>query len=148
MTARREVTALLPVEKGKRKDYQGLPSVILILFSEEVLAYKNLNWTDIVTAINITNLRNLLYLSDYNNGKTKMLVEGFTKGFDIGYRGPAKRKHTSNNLPLQVGTTTELWNKVMKEVKECRYAGPFDRPPCKYYAQSPLGLVPKSGGKT
>ena len=103
---------------------------------------------DIVTPINIASLRKLLLQSDYNFDKTKMLLDGFTRGFDIGYRGPTNRKHTSNNLPLRVGSKTELWNKVMKEVKECRYAGSFDRPPCKHYVQSPLGLVPKAGGKT
>ena len=36
----------------------------------------------------------------------------------------------------------------MKEVKERRYAGPFKNPPCTNYVQSPLGLVPKAGGKT
>ena len=35
----------------------------------------------------------------------------------------------------------------MKEVKEHRFAGPFEVPPTKYYVQSPLGLVPKSGGQ-
>ena len=36
----------------------------------------------------------------------------------------------------------------MKEVKESCYAGPFDRPPCKYYVQLPLGLIPKLENKT
>ena len=36
----------------------------------------------------------------------------------------------------------------MKEVKEGRYAGPFDQPPFDNHIQSPIGLVPKSGGKT
>ena len=35
----------------------------------------------------------------------------------------------------------------MKEVKKHRFAGPFEVPPTKYYVQSPLGLVPKSGGQ-
>ena len=37
----------------------------------------------------------------------------------------------------------------MKEVKEHRFAGPFECPPTHFYVQTPpLGLVPKSGGKT
>ena len=76
------------------------------------------------------------------------LVSGFSKGFDIRYHGSYDRRHTSENLPLNIGTKTELWNKVTKEVKEGRYAGPFEWPPCPNYIQSPLGLVPKSGGKT
>ena len=36
----------------------------------------------------------------------------------------------------------------MKEVKEKRFAGPYDEILFKYFIQSPVGLVPKSGGKT
>ena len=36
----------------------------------------------------------------------------------------------------------------MKEVKAGRIAGPFDQIPFKNYIQSPVGLVPKAGGKT
>ena len=35
----------------------------------------------------------------------------------------------------------------MKEVKENRYAGPFEEIPFDHYIQSPIGLVPKDGGK-
>ena len=35
----------------------------------------------------------------------------------------------------------------MKEVKLGRFAGPFKDPPFKYFVQSPIGLVPKDGGK-
>ena len=36
----------------------------------------------------------------------------------------------------------------MKEVTLGRVAGPYDHPPFEYYMQSPIGLVPKAGGKT
>ena len=36
----------------------------------------------------------------------------------------------------------------MKEVKAGRYAGPFDEVPYDNFIQSPIGLVPKAGGKT
>ena len=36
----------------------------------------------------------------------------------------------------------------MKEVKEGRYAGPFDKVPYENFIQSPIGLVPKAGNKT
>ena len=47
------------------------------------------------------------------------------------------------------GQETEiiLWNKVMKEVKEKRFAGPFKEIPFEHFIQSPIGLVPKDGGK-
>ena len=35
----------------------------------------------------------------------------------------------------------------MKEVKACRYAGPYKDPPFEHYIQSPIGLVPKDQGK-
>ena len=35
----------------------------------------------------------------------------------------------------------------MKEVKEERYAGPFEKIPFEHYIQSPIGLVPKDWGK-
>ena len=55
---------------------------------------------------------------------------------------------TSPNLPLSIGSETELWNKVMKEVQNKRYAGPFEHIPFKNFIQSPIGLVPKDGGKS
>ena len=42
---------------------------------------------------------------------------------------------------------TDLWNKIMAEVELGRYAGPFSDIPFEYYIQSPVGLVPKDGGK-
>ena len=35
----------------------------------------------------------------------------------------------------------------MKEVQLKRYAGPYGDIPYEYYIQSPIGLVPKDGGK-
>ena len=41
-----------------------------------------------------------------------------------------------------------LWNKVMKEVEAKRFAGPFEKIPFDNFIQSPIGLVPKDGGKS
>ena len=94
-------------------------------------------------------LGNLLQNSGYNVHKTKKLVNGFKNGFDLGYRGPSKVRQTSPNLKFTIGNEVELWNKVMKEVQAKRYAGPYpyDNPPFKHFIQSPIGLVPKDGGK-
>ena len=86
--------------------------------------------------------------SGYGQQLTEQLMQGFLQGFDIGYRGPSKRKNYSHNLPLRVRSKLELWNKVMKEVKANRYSGPYHAPPCQYFVQSPLGLVPKTNDKT
>ena len=54
---------------------------------------------------------------------------------------------SSPNLTLHVGSELELWNKVMKEVKLKRFAGPYEKIPFDTYIQRPIGLVPKDGGK-
>ena len=76
-------------------------------------------------------------------------MKGFTEGFDLGYRGPMERKDNAANIPLRnMGTPSDLWDKLMKEVKLNRYAGPFDSIPYHFYIQSPIGLVPKAGNQT
>ena len=51
------------------------------------------------------------------------------------------------NIPFTIGDDKELWEKIMKEVKLGRYAGPFKNIPFTNHVQSPIGLVPKDGGK-
>ena len=46
------------------------------------------------------------------------------------------------------GNKTILWNKIIKEVKVKRYAGPFEQIPFDTYIQSPIGLVPKDSGRS
>ena len=122
-------------------------SKILIVI-DEVMCYQNLQLNDIVTPIKPHILGRLLRESGHDRQKTEELVKGFTEGFNIGYRGKQTRKNRSHNLPLRVGSKTEIWNKIMKEVKMGRCAGPFEEIPYENYMQSPIGLVPKAGGKT
>ena len=84
--------------------------------------------------------------SKFDQNKSNKLLEGFEHGFKIGYNGDRHVQQTANNLNITVGSKEELWNKVMKEVKLKRYAGPFDAPPFNFFIQSPIGLVPKDGG--
>ena len=109
--------------------------------------YENLDLDNIFTPVNANQLRSLLYESQYNKEISEYLVSGFTEGFDLGYRGPSTIKQTARNLKFTIGDEIELWNKVMKEVKEKRYAGPFKNIPYDCYIQSPIGLVPKDQGK-
>ena len=90
----------------------------------------------------------LLIESQFDASERQFLVNGFRNGFDIGYQGPATRCSESKNIPFTVGNHVEMWNKIMKEVKMKRVAGPFEKIPFENYIQSPVGLVPKSGGKT
>ena len=80
--------------------------------------------------------------------KTKYLVNSFTEGFSLGYQGPENVRQESPNLKIRIGDEIELWNKLMKEVELKCYAGPFTNVPFKNYIQSPIGLVPKDGGKS
>ena len=114
---------------------------------QQILEATEMNWLEIKTPIKVDALENLLIETGYDKVKRKRLVQGFREGFDIGYRGPMNRCDTAKNLPFKVGSRVDLWNKVMKEVQEGRYAGPFESPPGNHYIQSPLGLVPKSGNK-
>ena len=101
-----------------------------------------------MTSLNVAKFEELLRLSQYDAGETKFLIDGFTNGFDIGYEGPIKRQSYAENIPITVGSTRELWDKIMKEVNLGRYAGPFDKVPFDNFVQSPISLVPKSGNKT
>ena len=102
-----------------------------------------------VTPVNAELLEQLLIQSNYDHQEIRFLTKGFKEGFDIGFRGDITGlKRTAPNLKLRVGNLTVLWNKVMKEVKAGRFAGPFKQPPFENFIQSPIGLVPKDGNDT
>ena len=115
--------------------------------ASEVDEYVNLDLDKIVTPVDVVQFEQLLQQNNYNKKKTEYLVQGFTNGFDLGYAGDSDVKMKSQNLRLRVGSKLELWNKVMAEVKEGRFAGPFKEIPFENYIQSPIGLVPKDKGK-
>ena len=110
--------------------------------------YKNFDLDNIQTPINVSVLTQMLTHTQYDPAKVRFLQKGFTNGFDIGYRGPMKRRSQTSNIPLTIRMKTDLWNKLMKEVRLNCVAGPFDFIPFDSNMQSPIGLVPKSGGKT
>ena len=114
--------------------------------TKNVMYYENFDMETIVTPVNIPVYKKLLEQAEYDTKKTEELIEGFTNGFSIGYRGPDKVRKTAPNLKFRIGDEIDLWNKVMKEVKAKRYAGPFADPPFDYFIQSPIGLVPKDNG--
>ena len=109
---------------------------------------ENLNINSITTPINVPEFARLLRESNYPKEDAEFLINGFTQGFDLGYKGPHERCDLSNNLPLSVGSPEEMWNKIMKEVDAGRFAGPFEKIPFRNYIQSPLGLVPKGETQT
>ena len=96
-----------------------------------------------MSPMHVDKLVELLHESRYDPAKMSFLENGFRNGFDIGYIGPKVRSSTSENLPFTVGNKVVIWNKLMKEVKNKRVAGPFDQIPYENCIQSPIGLVPK-----
>ena len=119
-----------------------------IYFAEQIQYYENFDLESVVTPVDINMLEKLLYESGYDSGKSQFLINSFKHGFNLGYRGPQKVRLTAPNLKLQKSSDrVTLWNKVMKEVKNKWYAGPFSEIPYKEYIQSPIGLVPKDNGR-
>ena len=115
----------------------------------EILYFENFDIQNVVTPIKPEVFRDLLVESNYDQEETEFLYKSFKEGFDLGYQGDMDAKITSQNLKLAgIGDETDLWNKVMKEVKLLKYAGPFREIPFQdHFIQSPIGLVPKDGGK-
>ena len=107
--------------------------------------YFNYDLENIETPLDADKLYAILCETLYDATETKFLVEGFTKGFDIGYRGPVNRQRKSSNIPFSVGDKYDMWAKIMKEVKAKCLVGPFDQVPFENFIQSPIGLVPKAG---
>ena len=113
----------------------------------KVEEFESKNLHDIVMPIWVKVLESMLRRTGYEESKINHLIKGFSEGFDLGYRGPQNCADYSKNLPFTIGTPTEMWNKIMKEVKLHRYAGPFESIPYEYFIQSLIRLVPKDNGK-
>ena len=118
------------------------------VFADEALYFENLDLENICSPVKADVLEKLLIQSGYDKEKTNFLVDGFRNGFSIGYQGPKDVRQRAPNLKFRgVGNKTILWNKVMKEVKLKRFAGPFNQIPFDTCIQSPIGLVPKDSWK-
>ena len=87
--------------------------------------YSNFDLNSVITPVETEKFISMLKDTNYDPLEIEFLEEGFTWGFDIGYEGPQQRTSFSESIPLSVGTETDLWNKLMKEVQLKRVAGPF-----------------------
>ena len=121
--------------------------MVLVAELEPIDYFESYDLTNIVTPVNAKLLEAELLCAEFDREETNFLVQGFTHGFDIGYVGPKVRQCNASNIPIKIGSETVMWNKIMKEVKAGRVAGPYDTVPFKNYIQSPIGLVPKAGGR-
>ena len=110
------------------------------------MQFENFDLENLVTPVDAEVLEDLLTKTHDNKDKTAFLVNAFKNFFLLGYNGPDIIQQTSANLPLEINSELELWNKVMKEVKLKCFPGPFKEIPFENYIQSPIGLVPKDGG--
>ena len=114
---------------------------------QEILNFTNYDLDNIVTPVKIEIFKSLMQEANYNEDEIEFLEDSFRNGFSLGYEGSSKVQITAPNLKFTgVGNNIILWNKVMKEVKAGRYAGPYESIPFKHFIQSPIGLVPKDNG--
>ena len=110
--------------------------------------YTNFDLENLVTPVNVEQLESLLVETNYDVKETEFIIQGFRHGFELGYAGPRTNiQRRAKNLCIRVRNETILWNKIMKEVKNLRFAGPFEQIPFKDFIQSPVGLLPKDNGK-
>ena len=108
----------------------------------------NFDLENIITPVNWEVLRDMLHEVVCDSGEIKFLVDGFSKGFEIGYEGPQERQQYAKNLPIKCGSAIQHRNKMVKDVNLRRFAGPYEEIPFDNFVQSPTGLVPKAGGQT
>ena len=83
-----------------------LTNVLYFSYADSTTDYfehTNFDMSSVVTPIRVDVLKELLLQSNYNWGKTKYLIEGFTEGFSLGYQGPRCRNDESSNIPLHIG---------------------------------------------
>ena len=125
------------------------PADSLKEINDPPLWFENFDTKNIVTPVDVNVYERLLLESKYNKRKRLKLINGFRNGFPLEFKGECVGKKLSPNLKLRIGSPTEIWNKVMKEVKDKRFAGPFklEELPFDNFIQSPIGLVPKDQGK-
>ena len=66
--------------------------------------------------------------ASFDEVERSFLIDGFTNGFDIGYKGPNSRQSRAKNIPFTpgVGDKVDMWNKIMKDVEAGWVAGPFN----------------------
>ena len=82
-------------------------------------------------------------LEDYDPCLRSILVNGFTFGFDLGYRGTPASNISVKNLVSTLEFPDVIHKSLMKEVDAGRMLGPLDTLPFEEFQISPIGLVPK-----
>ena len=94
--------------------------------------------------INLSALLPLLEIYP-NKRSAKILRDGFSEGFRLGYMGKRESRE-SHNLKSVTHLQDKVMEKLNKEIKLGRIAGPFSSKPLPNLIVSPIGLVPKARG--
>ena len=55
----------------------------------------NHNLNDIITPLDVEAYKKLLWQTEYDTKETEFLIDSFSLGFDIGYKGPMVRQSRS-----------------------------------------------------
>ena len=84
------------------------------------------------------------YLEGYDDSQRQEIIEGFTRGFHLGFSGTLQNV-MSNNLKSAADLPEVISQKLAVEVTEGRISGPFEFPPFPKFRCNPLGLVEKKG---
>jgi len=92
------------------------------------------------TPVNVQKLRQVL--KGYNPIASSLLIAGFSEGFKINFQG-TPNVIMSRNLTSAFEQPQVVDEKLVKEIKEGRIAGPYDFPPLPNMQISPVGVVPK-----
>ena len=86
-------------------------------------------------------------LRNHPNAHFRLYVSrGFLYGFGIGFSGPRDYRFPPN-LPSALSHPEVITEYLAKECASGNTAGPFELPPSPHLVVSPLGIVPKKGGK-
>ena len=91
------------------------------------------------TPVHVKNLNR--WLQGYGKERHS-LIEGFTFGFDLGFEGIAKNV-VCNNLKSAFEFRKLVQEKIAKELRLGRIAGPLGTPPFETFVTSSLGVVPE-----
>ena len=97
------------------------------------------NENAIITPINVDRLA--WWLSGYEKSAKQYLLDGFTKGFKVGYSGNPTSKFFSNHKSAETNPQI-IDDYLSSEMSTGRIFGPVGKLPEKFHC-APLGLVPK-----
>ena len=85
---------------------------LFIILAVDVYKCSNFNLKHIVTPVKVKVYEKLLRQAMYDSDKTDFLVNGFTNGFSLQYKGTTRIVRKKPNLKLRVGSHLELWEKL------------------------------------